>query len=162
MSQLHDTLMQYLMKTDMGPVEDMGEAVRVYTRGDNAKHQLLYTMDDTLEHFKVYVVFPHMVPKEKRGKMAKFLCRMNCDLPLGCCEMDWRIGSVRYRVGVDVEGGKLTEMMIHNMTGTAVMVMDKYLPGMMSLLFGDCKVKEAIRKVEGDPAPLPAFLAEMG
>ena len=71
-------------------------------------------------------------------------------LRIGNFEMDFGDGEVRYKSSLDFEGAELTSELISHAIYPAVQTMDRYLPGVMGLLYGDKSPAEAIAEVEGD------------
>jgi hypothetical protein len=49
---------------------------------------------------------------------------------------------------VDVEGGQLTTQMVKTLVYVNVLMMDKYLPGIMSVIYAGTRPAEAVAKIE--------------
>ena len=92
--------------------------------------------------------------------LADFLTGANYGLYIGNFEMDFNDGEVRFKTSIDVEGNKsvaeegkepaeLSFALMKRMVYDNVGVMDKYLPGVMSVIYGGASPTEAIAKVEG-------------
>jgi hypothetical protein len=103
-----------------------------------------------LEQFLFYVVMPVRVPEHMRPAVADFLTRANYGLRIGNFEMDFDDGEVRYKSSVDFEGTELTRPLIRNAVYPAVQTMDRYLPGILAVIFGGKEPAEAIAEVEED------------
>jgi hypothetical protein len=88
------------------------------------------------------------VPEDKRLIMADFLTRANYGLYIGNFEMDFNDGEVRYKTSIDVEGTELNTALITRVVYDNLAVMDRYLPGIMSVVFGGASPTEAIAQVE--------------
>jgi len=101
------------------------------------------------QRFIFYSVLDVKAVPEKRAAIAEFLTRANYGLVLGNFEMDYSDGEIRYKTSIDVEGGDLTHEMIKTMVYTNVLMMDKYLPGIMSVLYANISPEQAIAAVEG-------------
>jgi hypothetical protein len=71
-------------------------------------------------------------------------------LRIGNFEMDYSDGEVRYKSSLDFEGEPLTTPLIKNAIYPAVQTMDRYLPGLMSVVYGDKSPSEAITEIEGE------------
>lgn len=108
------------------------------------------------EQFLFYSVPQAKVPEAVRPAVAEYITRANYGLAIGNFEMDFRDGEVRYKTSIDVEGGKLTHMMIKNLIYANVLTTDKYLPGLKKVMRGEAKPVEAIREIENPPAPRSA------
>jgi hypothetical protein len=130
------------------PLEDQTAFSTRYA-GENGRFNCLARVREEQSQFLFYSTCPVNVPEDKRAAMAEFITRANYGLILGNFEMDYRDGEVRFKTSIDVEGGELTDGMLRNLTYANVLTMDRYLPGMMTLLYGDATPEEAIAKVEG-------------
>ena len=74
----------------------------------------------------------------------KFLTRANYGMMIGNFEMDFTDGEIRYKTSIDVEGDKLSSALIKRLVYANVMMMDEYLPGIVSVTEGDMEPKDAI------------------
>lgn len=63
---------------------------------------------------------------------------------IGNFEMDFTDGEIRYKTSIDVEGDKLSSALIKRLVYANVMMMDEYLPGIVSVTEGDMEPKDAI------------------
>ena len=52
---------------------------------------------------------------------------------------------------IDVKGKVLSFELIKQLVYANVMMMDSYLPGIMSVIYGDVEPKDAIAQIEGQP-----------
>jgi hypothetical protein len=98
--------------------------------------------------FAFYSYCPVKAPEDKRPIMADFLTRANYGLYVGNFEMDFNDGEVRYKTSIDVEGTELNSALIKRLVYDNLIVMDKYLPGIMAVIFGGASPTEAIAQVE--------------
>ncbi len=89
------------------------------------------------------------VPEEKRPAVAEYLTRANWCLWLGNFEMDYSDGEVRYKTGLDVRDGELTMGMVGVLVFANLQTMDRYFPGMMSVIWSDISPEAAVAKAEG-------------
>jgi hypothetical protein len=105
-----------------------------------------------LEQFLFYVVAPSKAPEERRAAVGEFVTRANYGLRIGNFEMDLNDGEVRYKSSLDFEGTSLTPELIRNAIYPAVQTMDRYLPGLMSVIYGGQTAAEAIAMIESPPA----------
>lgn len=63
--------------------------------------------------------------------------------------MNYDDGEVRYRTSVDIEGGSLVTAMVKTPVYANVPTVDRYLPGLMTSVYGGVLAAEAIARVEG-------------
>lgn len=64
--------------------------------------------------------------------------------------MDFSDGEVRYKSNINFEEEALTPGLIKHTIYPAVQTMDRYLPGLMRVIYGGKSPVEAIAEVEGD------------
>lgn len=103
---------------------------------------------DGIAQLLFYSVMPFTVPAEKRLAVAEFITRANYGLILGNFELDFNDGEVRYKTSIEVTGGELADYLIRPLLYTNVLMMDKYLPGILAVVFGDVPPAEAVQQVE--------------
>lgn len=146
---IFDTMVQFFNEDDWKfrqlegkPILSMG------FKGDNGTWMCYAQAKDDRDQFVFYSVMESNVPVDKRPAVAEFLTRANYGLTLGNFEMDFADGEIRYKTSVDVEGGQLTTRMIKTLVYVNVLMMDKYLPGIMSVIYAGTPPAEAVAKVE--------------
>ena len=105
------------------------------------------------DQFVFYSICPLIVPERKRLAVAEFLTRANYGLVIGNFEMDLDDGEIRYKSSRDAETGELTPDMIKNAVYASVLMMDKYLPGILAVLGGNVAPKQAIDEIEAEDRP---------
>jgi hypothetical protein len=101
-----------------------------------------------LEQLVFYVMCPVKVPEDKRSAMAEFIARANYGLRIGNFELDFSDGEVRYKSSLDFEDVALESQLIHNAIYPAVQTMDRYLPGLMGVIYGNKMPAEAVAEIE--------------
>jgi hypothetical protein len=101
-----------------------------------------------LEQFLFYAVAPIKAPESQRPVVAEYLTRANAGLHIGNFEMDYGDGEIRYRSSLDFEGTVLTPALIKNAIYPAVHTMDFYLPGLLSVMYGQQAPEKAIKAIE--------------
>jgi hypothetical protein len=102
------------------------------------------------EQFVFYVMCPVKAPENKRHAISEFLSRVNYGLIIGNFELDFRDGEIRYKTSIDVEEGTLTPPMVGTLIMIGVSMMDRYLPGIMSVIYGGVLPDVAVAKIEGE------------
>ncbi len=105
---------------------------------------------ETQRQFLFYSVLDGFTPPDKRQAMAEFLTRANYGMVIGNFEMDFNDGEVRYKSSIDVTENveHLTEAQFRSLVYTNVMMMDKYFPGLMSIMYLDRSPAELIAEIE--------------
>ncbi len=120
----------------------------MHFRGDNGRVRLYAQVKEDKQQILFYSMVDSNVPPDKRQSMAEYLTRVNYGLIPGNFEMDFADGEIRFKTGVDVEGGQLTPTMIKNLVYTNVLLMDRYLPGIMSVIYGGTSPEEAVANID--------------
>lgn len=101
------------------------------------------------QQFVFYSICPVKVPEQKYTSVCEYLTRANYGLVIGNFEMDLRDGEVRYKTSVDVEGQELTSALVKHLVYANLSTMDRYLPGIMGVIYGNLSPVQAISQVEG-------------
>lgn len=101
--------------------------------------------------FVFYSICPVSVPESKHLALAEFITRANYGTIIGNFELDFATGEIRYKTSIDISGSTLASTQIKQLVYANVMMMDEYLPGIISVLDGDVEVKDAIASIESPP-----------
>ncbi len=88
------------------------------------------------------------VPPERRPAAAEFIARVNYRCFTGAFDLDFENGSVRFRCGIDVEGGTLTEKMVDTLFGMTSYMADIYHDRLMQVIYGGEEPKAALERPE--------------
>jgi hypothetical protein len=120
-------------------------------------HRFLFTLgvcvDDATRTVACYGHLPVHVDSGQRLKVAEAIVRINQGLHIGCFDLDFDDGEVRFRVGCDVEGGALTHHMALTMFGAVSGAIDRYGPALMSVIFGQVSPEDAAHKALSSESP---------
>ena len=148
MSQIFDSVQQFFTE-DEWPFSDIGDNVlRTNFQGESGQWACFAQTREEQNQFVFYSVCPLSVPEDKRAVMADFLTRANYGMILGNFEMDFDDGEVRYKTSIDSNGDDLTPTFIRPLIYANVLMMDKYLPGVMAVTYGNIGPVEAIADIE--------------
>ena len=126
-----------------------GTTLSIGFRGNNGTWTCYARTREQEERFLFYSTLSTNVPEHMRLAAAEYLTRANYGMLIGNFELDLRDGEVRYKTSIDVEGGTLTHKMIENMIYVNVLTMDRYLPGLNRVAYGNVSPQLAIAEVEG-------------
>lgn len=152
MGTLIDTAEGYLVEIGWKFEKDEDHGIiKTGVNATNASYRLIIYAIEDKDLLTVYVSQDNNIPENKRAAVAEFITRANFGLNLGNFDLDMDSGELGYKVAVDVEGGMLSTDMIGNMVGAAVATMDKYYPGLMSVLFANVTPQDAILQIERPP-----------
>ena len=81
--------------------------------------------------------------------VAELLTRVNHGMILGNFEMDYADGEVRYKTSAYLEEITPSKDLFHTLVYTNLLVMDKYLPAIMSVIYAGMTPEQAIAHVNG-------------
>lgn len=120
--------------------------------GHSANYTCYARIMPQLDQFLFYALVPVTVPEELRLATAEFITRANYGMRIGNFELDFSDGEVRYKSSLDFEGHDLTPDLIRNTIYPAVLTLDHYLPGLLSVIYGGRTPFEAIEDIEKQAA----------
>lgn len=151
--QAFDTLGQFLEDDGWHPQRLENRRIyRVGFSGENGQVACYAQIRVDLEQFLFYIIAPVKASEDERMNVAEFITRANYGLRIGNFELDFNDGEVRYKSSLDFEGAALTPELIRNAIYPAVKTTDRYLPGLMGVLYGSKSAAEAIAEIEGHPS----------
>jgi hypothetical protein len=97
-----------------------------------------------------YSLCPVKAPELRRAMAGEFITRANYGLIIGNFELDLDDGEIRYKTSVDVEETELSPALMQPLVYTNVWTMDRYLPGLLAVIFGSATPRQAIEMVESE------------
>jgi len=146
---IFDTMVQFFTEDDWKFHQLEGKPIlSMAFKGDSGSWMCYAQAREEQQQFVFYSVMESNVPADRRQAVAEFLTRANYGLTLGNFEMDFTDGEVRYKTSVDVEGGELTKQMVKTLVYVNVLMMDKYLPGIMSVIYAGTSPADAVARIE--------------
>jgi len=122
-------------------------ALRLAFEGKNGKCDC-YAQVREQQQFVFYSICPVNAPENKRLAVAEFITRANSGMIIGHFELDFTEGQIRYKTSIDVEDDSLCSALIKRLVYANVMMMDAYLPGIMSVIYGEVTPLDAIAQIE--------------
>ncbi len=148
MGKIRETVDAFFSEDDW-PTQELDEAtIRTGFSGKNGKYTCYGRCREAEEQFAFYAISPMNVPEEHRAAIAEFITRANYGMIVGNFEMDFSDGEIRYKASVDVEGSSLDTAMVKQMVYAAVYMMDKYVPGVMKVVYAGVSPQDAIAEIE--------------
>jgi len=149
MGRLFETVEKFFIEDEWNYVQ-VGDSpiFKLDFVGENGEWPCYAQVNEELEQFVFYSVCSVRVPKSKRPAIMEFLHRVNFGLIIGNFEIDADDGEIRYKTSIDVEGDNLTYALIKRLIYPNVLMMDKYYPGIMAILYAGISPKEAVELVE--------------
>jgi hypothetical protein len=122
--------------------------LRLNYRGNNGRFTCSAQYLEERNYVMFYSFSPVSVPEDKRLIVAEFLTRANYRLIFGNFEMDFTDGEVYYKTSLNVEGINLDSDRISHVVYTNVTMMDRYLPGILQIMYSNISAADAIAQIE--------------
>ncbi len=150
MGRIYDGFINFF-KQDEWPYQEIEgrPLIRTGFAGRNGEWVCFAQAREDMEQFVFYSIAPVKAPAEKYMEVVEFITRANYGMIIGNFEFDYSDGEVRYKTALDVEGGEATFPMLRNLIYINVRTMDRYLPGLMKVIYTHISAEEAIREIEG-------------
>lgn len=128
---------------------DSDSMLQMTYHGTNGRWSCYAQVGEEDQIVRFYSVCPVNVPETHLATAAEYLMRANFGLKTGNFEMDYTDGDVRYKTSLDVENAVISHELISNIVNANLATMDRYLAGLLEVLYGNISPSEAIQKVEG-------------
>jgi hypothetical protein len=149
MGRLLDTVVEYLEREGFDHDVTSDERIDLSFTSGNGVLVTWFSVDEEDQVVLFVTRCPVFVPLERREAAMEFLTRANFGLRLGHFEFDLDDGEVRYKTSIDVEGDRLTPVLVERLVRPNLSTMDRYLPGLLRVAFGATAPAEEIAAIEG-------------
>jgi len=116
--------------------------------GKNGRFDCYTIVREEERQIAVYSVCPVKDPDYKRYNMSTFITLLNYGTVVGNFEMNFQDGEVRYKTSLDAENAALNPALIKQLIYTSVTTMDDYLPGSLSVIYGNTSPEEAFQRTQ--------------
>jgi hypothetical protein len=146
MTAAYEELLHVLDERDINYSTGEDQSIRTTIQGDVSTYWTAARVEDDL--FQVACFSPLRIPAGSRRDIAEALVRANYGLRIGKFELDFDDGEIRFQVSQILDDDAVGEAVIDRMIGTAVNMLDTYLPAFMSVVYGNEEARDAIRRVE--------------
>ena len=123
-------------------------AIQLNVAGESGNWKCLAKVDEEDDYFCFYSYCPINAPEHKRLEIAEFITRANSGIRIGNFEMDFEDGEIRYKTSISFDSFPAKSKMFENLVYVNVSMMDRYLPGIMRVIYGDIDPQEAVEVVE--------------
>lgn len=129
----------------------------VYRMGmglENGKADCIIDIRSQNQLVLIYTICSVNIPLAKRNAISEFITRANHSLILGNFEMDFSDGEVRYKssFAYDDNFPLSPEIVIRNLL-VSFHTLDRYLPGIMSVVYANVLPENAISQIEETSHP---------
>lgn len=125
-----------------------GELICASLRGQGGEYDLYLLVK---QQMLVSVArWPKEVPDERQMEMAHFLHLANFGLLLGCFELDFDQGDLRYRCCLYQPGPQPLKQALRRYLFTPALMLERYAPGIQAVLEKGCLARRALALCEGE------------
>lgn len=111
-------------------------------------NEIRFIINITEWGFVTYACINIGVDEEHRKEVAEFFTRINYHLSLGCFDMDFSDGEIRYRFYVDCDDCTTSSAVIEDSMNIAIRMYMKYGDSLLRIMFGMESAEEAYKAVE--------------
>ena len=141
---LHEQMVTFF-RDDHWPFLEVDDSVlQMNFQGQNGRWSCYAQARSEVGQVVMYSVCPITVPEALRPAIAEFITRANYGLIIGNFELDFDDGEVRYKTSLDAENAPLTRELMQPLVYANVWTMDRYLPGLMAMIFGHAAARDAV------------------
>ena len=117
-------------------------------QGEHGRWGCLARVEESYRQLVFHSLCPFSAPEGRRMAMAEFLTRANYGMPLGNFEMDFEDGEIRFKTSIDMEDVEPITLLVKHVVYANVIMMDRYLPGIVSVGEDGIPPAEAIAEIE--------------
>jgi hypothetical protein len=149
MNVVYRTLVQHLDERDISYVANTDDqSVSTSIAGEVGEYRIYVQVLEESDLFQLFGYSPVRVPRGARPAIAEVITRANHDLRIGKFSLDFDIGELKFQIGQLLTEAGLNTEFIDWMICTTLAVMDKYLPAILSVIYGNEIPEDAVRRVE--------------
>ena len=148
MGPLLEKAMAYFQEDDwdIHPISDT--VVQTAFKGDNGEWDCLAVVLESSDHFLFYSIIGARVPEAAWSQMALFLHRANHGLNIGNFEFDLSQGEIRFKTSLQCKVHDFSHDIFQSLVHHNVLVVDEYMPGILSILQESMSAEAAIMMIE--------------
>lgn len=125
-----------------------GQLLQTAFKGANGQWTCLARVREELGVFVFYSVCPANAPEGRRYATAEFVERANYGMLMGNFEQDFEDGEVRFRTAAHFGGEEASFSAVKQLVYINISTMDRYFPGLMSVMYSNTPPVDAIRAIE--------------
>ena len=151
MNIAYDNLIAHFDEHDWNyDADSVRHLVRAGLRGRACSFDFVAVVDEEDDVFQVIAFVPVAIPEGCRAVIAETVARINYSLKIGKFEFEYDEGRLRYQVGQILVDSRLDDRIIHAAIGCCVSMVDRYLPAILSVIYGNELPKDAVCCAEAD------------
>lgn len=137
MKKIKDIVKAFFQNAEWNYEDVNEEILRSGIKGAESDFDLIFHCEEDQQTLLLIGLKTNLIPEPFRPQVAELLTRANYILNLGSYGMDYSDGEFRFRIGLDVEDGKLSVAMVRNITFIACRMLEQMYPCIMKLVYGN-------------------------
>ncbi|WP_439638163.1 YbjN domain-containing protein [Spirulina sp.] len=122
--------------------------IRLDVNGQAATWSTMVKCINEHQQIIIYSICPNKATVDKLIVIQEFLTRANFGLKFGNFELDLSDGEVRFKTSIQFAGMVEPEAMIEECLSLNIVTFDRYLPGLLQVMFTDVVPQDAIAAIE--------------
>lgn len=147
---MHEVVIDFLEQEGYVYNEINPNVIHLGFQGKSCSWQVYLQVRPVQYQLVIYSVSPINAPVAQIERVMEFITRANYGMIMGNFELDYSDGEIRYKTSLDVENDELSVELIRNIFAANVLIMDRYMQGVLSVIYGKLDPKAAIQKLEGN------------
>ena len=149
MNVAYEKLVEHLDQREINYVANSdSQSVSTDVVGEIADYKIVVHVPDETDLFQLVGYSPVRVPPGARSSIVEVIARANHHLRIGKLTLDFHTGELKFQIGQILTNVGLDAETVDWMICTTMAVLDKYLPAILSVIYGNEAPEEAVRRVE--------------
>lgn len=140
---------------------DQRDTIRFGVSLDSMKVDCILDIRESSDLILFYTVLPLMVPEDRRSVVSEFIARANYGLRIGNFELDFRDGELRYKTYASTNQSCINIDIVRHLIHANIQTFEKYVPGVLKVIYSDMTPEEAIDLVENNIDPDDQDISEL-
>jgi len=138
------------------PFQSLDETtLKIDIDGKVANWVVLIKVLEEIGQLVIYSIASNKAPQPQRNAVQEFLTRANFGLRIGNFEFNIDTGEIRFKTSLQFAGETLAPEMIEQCLLINMFTMEKYLPGILQMIFTDSSAATVLASIE-DHASTPS------
>ncbi|WP_139276718.1 hypothetical protein [Spirulina major] len=145
---LLESTISILKKQEWQFHEVRNSTIRLDVNGQAATWSTMVKCINEHQQIIIYSICPNKAIADKLTAIQEFLTRANFGLKFGNFELDLSDGEVRFKTSIQFAGEFDPDPMIEDCLSLNIVTFDRYLPGLLQVMFTDVDPETAIAMIE--------------
>jgi hypothetical protein len=140
-----NTIKDFLKSQEWQFTQVIGKNVLLFgIGGKNGKFQCIADLIEEENRLIFFSVCGANTPESKKQDMLQLLNSLNYQLFFGNFEMNMQDGEIRFRTSISLNHIELNRNFVEELILSNIITMDKSLPSIIGLMFGEISVENAL------------------